>query len=241
MRSRCEALSLRSVVHRRRMAAGVVGAAVLAATAFTAGALMIDPAPAPLLATFASNDSSEAGHTAIPAEPLDVPSVNMELATVGNVGPAVAESESGTLVVATPSELATDDSEIRWFNGRPIRPARTIRMTVTAYSPDERSCGASADGITASGYSVWTNGMRLVAADTSVLPFGSLVSVPGYDNGSPVPVLDRGGLIKGNRLDVLYGSHAEARQWGVQTLDVTVWEYADGEGAKFRTAHRRRG
>ena len=111
-------------------------------------------------------------------------------------------------------------------------------MTVTAYSPDERSCGASADGITASGFSVWTNGGRMVAADTSLLPFGTLVSVPGYDNGSPVPVLDRGGAIKGRRLDVLYGTHGVARQWGVQSLDVDVWEYADGLGTQFKTAHR---
>jgi hypothetical protein len=42
-------------------------------------------------------------------------------------------------------------ADIRWYNGRPIRPVRIERMRVTAYSPDERSCGDSADGITASG------------------------------------------------------------------------------------------
>ena len=113
------------------------------------------------------------------------------------------------------------------FNGRPIRPAKTLTMKVTAYSPDERSCGIHADGVTASGYSVWTNGMKLVAADTRMLPFGSIISVPGYHGGKPVPVLDRGGKIKGHRLDVLYPTHEIARQWGVQTLRVTVWEYAD--------------
>lgn len=113
------------------------------------------------------------------------------------------------------------------FNGRPIRPVRTMRMRVTAYSPDKRSCGKWADGVTASGHSVWTNGMKLVAADTRLLPFGSLVSVPGYHGGQPVPVLDRGGKIKGKRLDLLYPTHAIARQWGVQHLNVTVWEYAD--------------
>ena len=113
------------------------------------------------------------------------------------------------------------------FNGRPIRPARTMRMLVTAYSPDERSCGKWADGITASGRSVWTNGMKLVAADTRLLPFGSIVSIPGYNGGKPVPVLDRGGKIKGHRLDVLYPTHEIARRWGVQRLEVIIWEYAD--------------
>jgi 3D (Asp-Asp-Asp) domain-containing protein len=123
--------------------------------------------------------------------------------------------------------------ETRWFNGRPIKPLRWWRMTVTAYSPDERSCGTFADGITASGYSVWTNGMNLLAADTSLLPFGSLLSVDGYDRGNVVPVLDRGAKIKGFRLDVLKPTHEIALQWGVRTIDVLQWQYADGKPDDF--------
>ncbi|MFZ9879908.1 MAG: 3D domain-containing protein [Phycisphaerales bacterium] len=129
--------------------------------------------------------------------------------------------------------------EKRMFDGRPVRAARTVRMKVTAYSPDERSCGASADGITASGHSVLTNGGFLVAADPKVLPLGSLVSVPGYDEGAVVPVLDVGGAIKGNRLDVLFPTHAEAMRWGVQTIDVTVWEYDDGRASEFKRVRRK--
>lgn len=135
-----------------------------------------------------------------------------------------------TVEEATPEEvreLGIDPTSARWFNGRKVRPARTLWMTVTAYSPDHRSCGKFADGITASNKSIWTNGMKLVAADTRLLPFGTLLSVPGYDQGRIVPVLDRGGAIKGSRLDVLYPTHAIARTWGVQRLPVTVWEYAD--------------
>jgi len=126
----------------------------------------------------------------------------------------------------------------RSYNGRPIRAAYTLRMRVTAYSPDERSCGDSADGITASGYSVFTNGGSLVAADPKVLPLGSLLSVPGYDAGSVVPVLDVGGAIKGNRLDVLFPTHDVAMAWGVQDLEVTVWEYADGLPNGFKRLRR---
>lgn len=134
----------------------------------------------------------------------------------------------------TTNVAAETDRAIRWFNGRPVRPARTLQMRVTAYSPDARSCGAFADGITASGYSVWTNGMRLAAADTDLLPFGSLISVPGYDSGEVIPVLDRGGAIKGERIDLLHPSHEQAMQWGVRTLEVTIWEYADGMPNDFR-------
>ncbi|MEM9414196.1 MAG: 3D domain-containing protein [Planctomycetota bacterium] len=127
-----------------------------------------------------------------------------------------------------PAELIVD-GEV-WtgptFDGRPIRPVRTVTMRTTAYSPDERSCGVWADGITASGMSVWTNGMKLAAADPSI-PFGTILTVPGYNDGHPIPVLDRGGAIKGNRLDLLYPTHDIAMQWGVQDLEVVVWEYAD--------------
>lgn len=125
-------------------------------------------------------------------------------------------------------QTRVQQDEIRWFNGRPIRPARKVWMTVTAYSPDEQSCGEYADGYTATLHSVTTNGGNLVAADPTVLPYGSLVTVPGYDDANVVPVLDCGGAIKGKRLDVLYPTHERALEWGVQRLPVVVWEYADG-------------
>ena len=146
------------------------------------------------------------------------------LAATEDAGPAL-----GTAVVLADNPSATTElpANVPTFDGRPLRPVKTMRMLTTAYSPDERSCGAFADGITASGYSVWTNGMKLVAADTSLLPFGTIISVPGYHGGRPVPVLDRGGRIKGGRLDLLYPTHETALKWGAQRLDVTVWEYAD--------------
>ena len=113
------------------------------------------------------------------------------------------------------------------FDDRPLKEVRTVQMLVTAYSPDPRSCGKWADGVTASGRSIWTNGMKLVAADTGDFPFHTILTIPGYNRGQPVQVLDRGGGIKGDRLDVLMPSHAAARRWGTRRLDVTVWRYAD--------------
>jgi 3D (Asp-Asp-Asp) domain-containing protein len=122
------------------------------------------------------------------------------------------------------------DAEVRWFNGRPARPARVIWMTVTAYSPDAASCGEFADGKTATLHSVTTNGHRLVAADPKLLPYGSMLTVPGYGREAIVPVLDCGGAIKGRRLDVLFPTHEQARAWGTRRIPVTVWEYTDGKG-----------
>ena len=158
----------------------------------------------------------------VPSEPASNASTDQALVfNAWSAAPTTAENEQ---VIELP---ATDDTQIRYFDGRPIRPVKTIWMTVTAYSPDHRSCAPFADGITASGRSVWTNAGNLVAADTRILPFNSLITVPGYAAEEVVPVLDRGGAIKGARLDVLYPTHERALQWGVQRLPITVWEYAD--------------
>lgn len=130
-------------------------------------------------------------------------------------------------LTAEPAEIEPQDTSIRWFDGRAVRPVRTIYMTVTGYSPDARSCGKYADNKTAIMYSVWTNGMNLVAADPRVLPYRSLISVPGYAGSEIVPIMDCGGAIKGSRLDLLYPTHEMALQWGIRQLPVTVWEYVD--------------
>lgn len=159
--------------------------------------------------------------------------------------PAAAPAPEPVVVEPTPAEVARAERIIeqasastRWFNGRPIRPARVLWMQVTAYSPDARSCGQFADGKTATLHSVQTNGGNLVAADTRLLPFGSLLSIDGYAEGRVVPVMDRGGAIKGHHIDLLMPTHGQAMQWGDKRMPVIVWEYADGKGLddprKFR-------
>jgi len=113
--------------------------------------------------------------------------------------------------------------ETRWYNGKQYKFVKTLRMTVTAYSPDSRCCWPYDGTTTASGASVKTNAGKLVAADTSVIPFHDLVSIPGYNGGQTVPVLDRGGAIKGARLDVLLPTFEQAKAWGTRTIDVKIF------------------
>ncbi|MEM9753872.1 MAG: 3D domain-containing protein [Planctomycetota bacterium] len=101
---------------------------------------------------------------------------------------------------------------------------RVVRMTVTAYCPCTTCCGEHADGITASGKPVTHNAGRFVAADTEHFPMGTMLRVPGYAGDDPVPVLDRGGAIKGTKLDVFFPDHETAKAWGVKSLRVEVWE-----------------
>jgi len=59
-----------------------------------------------------------------------------------------------------------------------------------------------------------------VAADKS-LPFGTIVYVPGYGYGR---VEDRGGAIKGDKLDLWFPSHSLAKQWGRKKVTVKIWK-----------------
>ena len=109
-----------------------------------------------------------------------------------------------------------------------VAPAPLLRtFTVTAYCPCRRCCGRWADGITASGWPVTVNGGRFVAAPRDI-PFGTYLVIPGYCDGCAVPVLDRGGAIKGDKLDVFFpdepgkpgSGHRAALNWGVRELTV---------------------
>ena len=166
---------------------------------------------------------AKARHSATPLVSIDYAATPAPTATTtnapANIHAFIPQSDAHASAPARPG--------VRYFGARAVKPVRTVWMTVTAYSPDARSCGEFADGITASNKSIWTNAMKLVAADTSVLPIGTMLSIPGYDAGAIVPVLDRGGAIKGDRLDVLFPSHREALRWGVQRIPVTIWADAD--------------
>ena len=100
---------------------------------------------------------------------------------------------------------------------------KTVEMEVTAYCPCTKCCGPKAQGITASGKNVHYNDGKFVAADKK-FAFGTKLIIPGYAGSKTVEVTDRGGAIKGNKLDVYFHSHTEALKWGRQKLTVTVVE-----------------
>jgi len=106
----------------------------------------------------------------------------------------------------------------------PKRVRRVIRMEVTAYCHCIKCCGPAAQGLTASGKPVSYNNGFFVAADTNVLPFGTKLTIPGYAEDLPVEVVDRGGAIKGYRLDVYFPSHEVALEWGRRFVNVNVLE-----------------
>lgn len=96
---------------------------------------------------------------------------------------------------------------------------------LTAYCSCEKCCGywASIRPLDENGKpivytannSVAKQGVT-VAADTNVLPFGTVLLIDGHE----YIVQDRGGAIKGNSIDVYFESHEEALQFGVQYKEI---------------------
>ena len=86
---------------------------------------------------------------------------------------------------------------------------------ITAYCPCVRCCGKS-DGITASGVKAIEG---ITAATDKSMPFGTKIYIDGV--GERI-VQDRGGAIKGNRIDLYFDSHQEALNFGRQTKEVTI-------------------
>jgi 3D (Asp-Asp-Asp) domain-containing protein len=89
-------------------------------------------------------------------------------------------------------------------------------MTVTAYTAHD--AGMDGRGITASGEKVQEG--RTIAADKGI-PFGTQIYIPALDH--TYAVTDRGGAIKGNRLDLYMESRKDALRFGVQELKVLVF------------------
>lgn len=85
---------------------------------------------------------------------------------------------------------------------------------ITAYCSCAKCCGKST-GRTASG-TMATAG-RTVAAPSN-FAFGTKLNIGGHI----YTVEDRGGAIKGNKIDIYVSSHSEALQWGVRYLPVSV-------------------
>lgn len=106
----------------------------------------------------------------------------------------------------------------------------TKKVIATGYTAGYESTGKNPDhpsyGITYSGVKVKRDLYSTIAADLTVFPIGSILFIPGYGYGV---VADKGGAIKGNKLDLFYETVEEVYDnWGKKALEVYVVEYGDG-------------
>lgn len=95
-----------------------------------------------------------------------------------------------------------------------------MKVEATAYCPCSICCGKYADGITATGTKA-TEG-RTAAVDPNVIPLGSTIWIPSL--GLTLTAEDTGSAIKGNIIDIFFGSHKEASNFDRQKLEIYVLE-----------------
>src|SRR5690625_2200661 len=95
--------------------------------------------------------------------------------------------------------------------------SKVLTMEATAYGPDCSGCS----GVSATGMNLKSSpAPKVIAVDPSVIPLGSRVWVEGY--GEAIAG-DTGGAIKGNKIDVLFPTEAEAAsKWGRRTVQVKI-------------------
>ncbi|WP_100332396.1 3D domain-containing protein [Bacillus xiapuensis] len=93
---------------------------------------------------------------------------------------------------------------------------KELSVRSTAYTASCRGCS----GITATGINLKKNPKaKVIAVDPKVIPLGTKVYVEGY--GEAVAG-DKGGAIKGNKIDVFFPTKKQAYRWGVRTVKVKV-------------------
>ena len=91
---------------------------------------------------------------------------------------------------------------------------RTITMRSTAYTSDPSENG---------GYSTTAMGTAIrygvAAVDPNVIPLGTRLYIEGYGYARAE---DTGGAIKGNKIDLVFGSKSQSNSWGRRTVRVTI-------------------
>lgn len=99
---------------------------------------------------------------------------------------------------------------------KPVKEFQKVRCKITAYCIENypHRCNNGDSSTTATGAKPIPG--VTVAVDPNVIPYNSNVII----NGHTYIANDTGGAIKGNRVDIVFATHQEALNFGVQYADV---------------------
>lgn len=130
------------------------------------------------------------------------------------------ETVRAEIIEAPVSQItAVGTGKIASRGGASFRYHTTLTMLATAYGPGPEDNGQWAGGPTADGVHYVERG--IAAVDPAVIPLGARLYVEGY--GFAVAA-DTGGAIKGNRIDLAFGTRQEALQYGMKDVIVYILE-----------------
>lgn len=111
---------------------------------------------------------------------------------------------------------------------------QTDTVVATGYTAGYESTGKNPDhpayGITYSGIKVKRDFFSTIAADLSIYPLGTILYIPGYGYGV---VADKGGAIKGKKLDLYYDTVEDVyTEWGKRKVEIYVIKKGNGKLSK---------
>jgi 3D (Asp-Asp-Asp) domain-containing protein len=121
----------------------------------------------------------------------------------------------------------SDELVLKKDKHRPVRYLQKFRGNISAYTNGLRETGKTSRhpyyGITASGHR--TKAGYTVAAGRHI-PFGTVLYIEGIGYRT---VHDRGGAIKGNKIDVFMSDMGQVKKFGRRHLDVYIVKWGDGK------------
>ncbi len=142
-------------------------------------------------------------------------------------------TETSVALSAEPVNLAVTVPELEPDPEPVIEYISLGEFTLTAYCPCVKCCGEwsaehpsriGTDYVQKTASGTIPVAGRTVSVDTDVIPFGSIVVINGHEYVAE----DRGGAIKGNKVDVYFDSHDEALEFGRQTAEVFIKTIKEG-------------
>lgn len=106
-------------------------------------------------------------------------------------------------------------------------PESLGEFILTAYCPCVKCCGEwsaqhpsriGTDYIQKTASGTIPTARRTIGVDPDVIPFGTTVIISGHEYVAE----DRGGAVKGNKIDIFFDDHDEALEFGRQTAEVFI-------------------
>ncbi|WP_107951016.1 3D domain-containing protein [Lysinibacillus parviboronicapiens] len=123
-------------------------------------------------------------------------------------------SKKNTKIIVHHDKVASNQAEWQQFNA-------------SYYGSDCTGCS----GITATGINVretiYYHGLRIVAVDPTVIPLGTIVEIKTPYESFRAISADKGGAIKGHKLDILVESERIAARYGRHHVQLRIVQYPE--------------
>lgn len=152
-----------------------------------------------------------------------------EASNIAKKALARLEKQSAQLAMMAQKSQLQEQIEVEAEESLQIPVVKVLVVTATAYCPCPACCGIwseqhpsriGTDYVQRTSSGTIPISHRTIAVDPNVIPMGSEVWI----GDQKFIAEDTGSHIQGNRIDIFFATHEEARAWGQRNVEVTVYE-----------------